>query len=125
VTLAAIAADDCHTARQFDRGWVMVKVPAVTAPALRDALLGGACYASTGVEAEFGVDGETITVQSTADDVRVVDAAGRARITITGGMGRYTPVGDEGFVRLECRAGARRAWSQAFWIIARSTAAIR
>ncbi len=112
----AAAADDCHTSAQFDRAWVMVKVEAITSDALRAALLCGAFYASTGVEADFGVAGDAIIVCSAAEEVLVFDAAGRSRAMIRGGEGHYTPAGDEDFVRLECRAGPLRAWSQAFWV---------
>jgi len=116
VFIGASAGDDCHVEAQFNRGWVVVKVPVVTAAALRDALLSGAFYASTGVEAEFRVDGSALTVQTAADETEVFDAGGRSRGVISCGGGRYQPAGDEQFVRLECRAGERRAWSQAFWI---------
>lgn len=116
ITIGGVASDDCHVMAQFDRGWVVVKVPEVSAAALRAALLGGAFYASTGVEAEFGVQADTVTVRSSAEQVVVLDAEGRRRAVLDGGSGRYAPAGDEGFVRMECRAGARRAWSQAFWI---------
>ena len=118
VFIGGVAGDDCHVPAQFDRRWVAVKVPAITADALRAALLSGACYASTGVEAEFGVHGRTITVKSTGDEVQVFDAAGRIRLAHSGGSARYEPAGDEGFVRVECRAGPRRAWSQPFWLTA-------
>lgn len=116
VPTGAVAGDDCHIAAQFNRGWVMVKVPAVTTQALRHALLSGAFYASTGVEAEFMAEGSAVSVRSTAEEVRVIDAGGRTRRVLSGGEGRYAFEGDEGFVRLECRAGERRAWSQVFWI---------
>jgi hypothetical protein len=116
VVIGAVASDDCHTALQFNRGWVMVKVASVTAEALRAALLAGAFYASTGVVADFGTDGAAITVTSDADEAIVFDAAGADRIRMPGGSGRYPVAGDEGFARVECRAGARRAWSQVFWI---------
>ena len=114
--VGGVASDDCHTERQFDRAWVMVKVPEINAAALRLALLSGAFYASTGVSAEFGVHGGTLTVHSDADEVVVLDGGDRRQATIAGGTGRYAPTGDEGFVRVECRAGPRRAWSQPFWI---------
>lgn len=114
--IGAVAGDDCHTSLQFDRGWVMVKVESITADALRGALLSGSFYASTGVEAEFGVAGDAIEVRSAADEVHVFDAAGHPRAVLRGGDVRYAPVGDEGFVRVECRAGQQRAWSQAFWV---------
>lgn len=116
VRIGAVAGDDCHTPLQFDRGWVMVKVEEVTAHALRAALLSGAFYASTGVEADFGVTDGAIDVRSTSDEARVFDAAGRLRALYRGGEGRYAPEGDEGFVWVECRAGPTRAWSQAFWV---------
>jgi hypothetical protein len=116
VFIGAVAGDDCHNAAQFNRAWVMVKVAAFTAAALREALLAGAFYASTGVEAEFGVEGAAVTVRSAADEVRVLDAGGRTRHVLSGGSGRYEAAGDEGFVCLECRAGELRAWSQVFWI---------
>lgn len=116
VFIGATAGDDCHNASQFNRGWVMVKVAVITADALREALLGGAFYASTGVEAEFAVEGGEIVVRSAADEVRILDAAGQVRRLVSGGSGRYGPAGDEGYVRIESRAGASRAWSQPFWV---------
>ncbi|MBI3998918.1 MAG: hypothetical protein HY355_07780 [Armatimonadetes bacterium] len=116
VCIGAVAGDDCHVEHQFDRAWVMVKAQEVTREALRRALLGGAFYASTGVTAEFGVEGAAVVAHSDADDIWVVDEGGRVRLRAGGGTARYTPEGDEGFVRVECRAESRRAWSQAFWI---------
>ena len=115
--VAASAGDDCHVDAQFDRAWVVVKVDTVSAAALRRALLGGAFYASTGVTATFGVEGSGIVARAEADEVLVFDAAGRLRRRLGAGGGVYPPEGDEGFVRVECRAGTRRAWSQVFWII--------
>jgi predicted metal-dependent phosphoesterase TrpH len=116
VAIAPSAGDDCHIDAQFDRAWVVVKVDAVTPAALRQALLGGALYASTGVEATFGVEAGAIAARAEADEVLVFDAAGRLRRPLGAGGGVYVPEGDEGFVRFECRAGPRRAWSQVFWI---------
>jgi hypothetical protein len=116
VPIGCVAADDCHSAAQFDRAWVMVKVTEVTGVALRDALLRGAFYASTGVEAEFGSGVGAVTVRSDAEEARVLDQEGAVRAVIAGGTGRYEPAGDEGFVHIVCHAGSRRAWSQAFWV---------
>ncbi|MGQ0550326.1 MAG: PHP domain-containing protein [Armatimonadota bacterium] len=123
--IGATASDDFHDGAQFNRAWVTVKTEVISAGALRDALLGGAFYASTGVDAEFGAEGDMLVVRTTADEALIIDASGRVRATISGGTGRYTPSGDEGFVRVECRAGPRRAWSQAFWIISTSASAMR
>ncbi len=125
VRIGATAGDDCHVAAQFNRAWVMVKSEAISAAAFREALLGGAFYASTGVDADFGADASAVVVRSTADEARVIDASGRIRATIGDGSGRYAVVGDEGFVRIDCRAGERRAWSQVFWIISPNAPAMR
>ncbi|MDR7419921.1 MAG: hypothetical protein QN178_13545 [Armatimonadota bacterium] len=125
VPIGGVAADDCHTPAQFNRAWVTVKVAAVSAAALREALLSGAFYASTGVEAEFASDRDAITVRSDADEAVVLDASGVRRAVLAGGAGRYTPAGDERFVRIECLAGPRRAWSQPFWINVRNASAVR
>jgi hypothetical protein len=117
VRIGCVAADDCHNEAQFDRAWVMVKTSTVTADALRAALLTGAFYASTGVEAVFGVEDGRIVVHSNADEATVFDGTGAARARLTGGVGSYAPAGDEGFVRVECRTGAQNAWSQVFWIL--------
>jgi hypothetical protein len=117
VRIGGVAADDCHNEEQFDRAWISIKTPAVTADALRAALLEGAFSATTGVEAEFRSDAASVVVDAEADQVLVFDAQERARARLGGGGGRYAVSGDEGFVRLECRAGSRRAWSQAFWIV--------
>jgi hypothetical protein len=116
VRIGAVAGDDCHHEGQFDRAWVMVKVARVDRAALRAALLHGAIVASTGLVAEFGARDGAITVTSDGDDVQVVDAAGRQRAVLPP-AGLYAPAGDEQCVRFICRAGPRRAWSQAFWIL--------
>lgn len=116
VRIGAVAGDDCHHEAQFNRAWVLVKVPTVERTSLLEALLHGAIVASTGLTAEFGVRDGSVTVESNGDDVLVVDAAGRPRRVLPA-AGRYEPAGDEGLVRLVCRGGARRAWSQAFWIL--------
>ena len=114
--LIAVAADDCHVDAQFNRAWVMVKTAEVSAAALRAGLLSGALYASTGIDAVFGVDAGAVIGRADADEIVVIDAATEVRMRAAGGAVRYEPAGDEGFVRVECRAGRRRAWSQAFWI---------
>jgi len=118
--LWGIAVDDCHHARQFNRGWIMARVPAVTADALRDALRRGAFYATTGATAEFGAEGQTVWARGAAPagaTVRFLDARGVLRAEVESPEGRYAVRGDEEFVRIEIvgPAGAR-AWSQPFWI---------
>jgi hypothetical protein len=122
--VAGAAGDDLHRDRDFDTGWVMVKVAAVTAQAFLGALRGLAFYSSTGPTAEFGVRGGAITCTTDASEVRFLDAGDRVRCQARGPEAVYSPRGDEGFVRVEClgrsaRDGGQRptAWSQAFWIL--------
>ncbi len=125
----AVAVDDSHHIGQFDHGWTMVKAEAKTLPALREALLRGSLYASTGPQVEFGALGGDIVVapattpaaaQAAEFDVVFVEASGDVAARITGPLPvRYRPRGDEGFVRVEVveRATGGRAWSQPFWIV--------
>lgn len=112
-----VAVDDCHMARQFNRGWVMVKVPAISAQALRDALQRGAFYASTGLEIDCGVrDGRVWISVREPSKIRVLDASAAIRTDVTGDAASYSVQGDEGYLRVECEAEGRKAWSQPFWI---------
>lgn len=112
-----IAVDDCHRREQFNRGWVMVKVPEVSAAALRRALLDGAFYASTGPAADFSVDGRSIVVRlQERGQIRFLDARGTACREVDGDGAQYDARGDERFVRVEVRSPAVAAWSQPFWL---------
>lgn len=116
--VGAAAVDDLHRARDLDIGWVMVKTPAVSSEAFLGALRGLAFYASTGPAAEFGVRGGEITCETDAPVVRYLDARDAVRYETSGPAAAYTPRGDEGFVRVECRErSGRAAWSQAFWLL--------
>ena len=112
-----VAVDDCHRQDQFNRGWIMVKVPEVSASGLRNALLHGSFYASTGPSADFSVDGGTVHVKvSSPGRIRFVDTGGRTRLEVQGSSGRYQVQGKEGYIRAECVTDDGRAWSQPFWI---------
>ncbi|MDQ7843985.1 MAG: CehA/McbA family metallohydrolase [Armatimonadota bacterium] len=118
--LWGVAVDDCHHARQFNRGWIMAKVSAVTAAALRDALRRGAFYATTGATAEFGAEEGTVWARGVSPAgarVRFLDARGVLRAEVESPEGRYPVRADEEFIRIEIvgPAGAR-AWSQPFWV---------
>lgn len=112
-----VAVDDCHRQDQFNRGWIMVKVPEVSTSALRQALLGGAFYASTGPSADFSTEGGVVHVKmSGAGRIRFVDAEGRIRLEAKDNAGRYQADGKEGYIRAECVTDDGRAWSQPFWV---------
>jgi hypothetical protein len=120
--LWGIAVDDCHRREQFNRGWVMVKVPEITSPALRRALVGGAFYASTGPAADFSGTGQSISVRLDGrGQIRFLDARGTVRAEVDGDEASYAAVGDEQFVRVEVRSKSGAAWSQPFWLDASSS----
>lgn len=116
-TVGAVAGDDAHRPAQIGRGWIMVKVSEVTAPALRAALEGLAFYATTGPQVEMGAAEGAIRCGGDLAAVTFLDRQGRVRAAVEGGEGSYRPAGDEGFVRIEGydRPGGR-IWSQPFWI---------
>jgi len=112
-----VAVDDCHHLGQFNRGWIMAKVPEISAQALRTSLLEGALYASTGLSAEFAVEGTRIAVALTEPArIRFFGGDGLVRTDVTGVEASYEVHGDEAFVRVECHAAKGRLWSQPFWL---------
>jgi hypothetical protein len=112
-----VAVDDCHRNKQFNRGWISVKVPEISAAALRRALLGGAFYASTGAVADFSAVGQIITVRLEAQGhMQFADSRGTVRSEVDGIESRYAVRGDEQFVRVEVSSPAGMAWSQPFWL---------
>ena len=116
-SLWGVAVDDCHRGKQFNRGWIAVKVPEISASALRRALLGGAFYASTGPAADFSAAGESITVQlEDRGHIRFADSRGIVRSEVDGTESRYAVYGNEQFVRVEVSSPAGMAWSQPFWL---------
>jgi hypothetical protein len=96
----------------------LVEHGAVAPEALRGALLSGAFYASTGPAAEFDVaDGEIRARAARDTSLHFFDRDDRLLLARPGPEARYRPLGQEGFVRVECRApGGRTAWSQPFWV---------
>jgi len=83
-----IAVDDAHYFKTFGkeysnpgRGWVVVRAPSLSAPALRAALEAGDFYASTGVE--------LADIRMTRDELQIVirPAAGSKQTTIFIGPG--------------------------------------
>lgn len=112
-----IAVDDCHSTAHFNEGWIMVKVAAVSAEALKKALLAGSFYATTGPSLDFAIANDAITVTTVpSGGVRVLDAAEVVRLESQGDSIGYAPVGDERYVRVELRTEIGQAWSQPFWI---------
>ncbi len=112
-----VAVDDCHRESQFDRGWIMVQVSDISAASFRTALLSGAFYASTGLTAEFGLDG--LTLMATIPEqgtIQFFDQEGHIRATVFGRTGTYTFRGNEGYVRVMAQAARAQAWSQPFWL---------
>lgn len=130
----AVAVDDSHHMDQLDHGWTMVKAQAQTLPALKEALLRGSLYPSTGPLVEFGeMDGYIVVASGEPHagagaefEVRFIAASGDVVATVVGPLpARYRVRGDERFVRVEAldRTRGGKAWSQPFWIVARESAA--
>jgi len=112
-----VAVDDCHSHKQFNRGWISVKVAEVSAAGLHRALLSGAFYASTGLSADFGVAGQVLSVcLEERGRIQFVDGRGIVRSEVDGSEGHYAVHGDEQFVRVEATSAVGMAWSQPFWL---------
>lgn len=116
----AIAVDDSHSEDLFNRGWIVVKTDGISKKALKDALLRGSFYPSTGPTVVFGVIDELITVKLKGDNpakIEFIAGNGDVVSSVTSIEASYTPKGNEGFVRVEVETeGGKRAWSQPFWL---------
>jgi hypothetical protein len=115
----AMAVDDAHAPNEIDRGWIVVKVPQLTAAALRQGLEKGAFYASNGPSfGLLGVLSGAITASSPdASTIRFIDqdqkVLGEGPATGTS----YRPKGNERWIRVEAvTADGHGAWSQPFWL---------
>jgi hypothetical protein len=119
-TLWGVASDDAHSYDQPGRypaggGWVMVHAARDPA-AIRDALLAGRFYASTGVElAVAGVDGGALVVEVAGSEEHsiVFIGGGRVLAELSGRSARFPLADAPGYVRavVRRRDGAT-AWVQ-------------
>lgn len=112
------ANDDTHFDGTLANGWNMVRLPAeapVTWPALREAILGGDFYATTGVTLGDIVwnDGALSVTSENADRIRFFGAHGRLLASFDSPVAAFTPASAEPYVRAEAY-GPRGtvAWTQ-------------
>lgn len=117
--LWGIAVDDAHHAGAANQGWIVAKVREISADALRDALIGGHFYATTGPWARFGVEAGRILAQGPERSmIRFVGSQNEVLEEFREPEGSYWPNGSERFVRAEVRdKDGHTAWSQPFWIL--------
>ncbi|MBI3971140.1 MAG: hypothetical protein HY332_07600 [Chloroflexi bacterium] len=116
----ATATDDSHRA-DVGNSWITVAAPALTPAALRQALLAGRFYASSGVQFSFvGADLEANGILASAPGattIRFVGDVGAPRHQVEGDTAHYHPQPGDRWIRVEASdAAGRTAWSQPFWI---------
>ena len=98
----------------FNRGWIVVKTDGISKRLLKDALLRGSFYPSTGPTVVFGVIDELITVKLKGDNpakIEFIAGNGDVVSSVTSIEASYTPKGNEGFVGGSRDRGGKRAWS--------------
>lgn len=117
------AVDDLHDLHQAGTGWIEVKMSGLDRTGFFAALQRGSFYMSNGPRAEFGAAGGVVTALSPGTVISCSDAEARIRAE---GKDRleYRPVGDEGFLIVQCR-GETGGWacSQPFWVTGKETEA--
>jgi hypothetical protein len=116
-----VAGDDSHGQTDGGRSWVVVAAQALSPAALREALLAGRHYASTGPSFSFlGVSPEHggIAVHAPgAAELRFFGASGSLLQGVAGEAAIYAPRPADRWVRVEAvDATGRTAWSQPFWV---------
>jgi hypothetical protein len=122
-----VSVDDCHdTARDGAMGWIMVDSPSQTWSSLREAMLRGSFYASTGPQFETisSKERQISLVTSPCVEVRMVGSGGAVMYRQTSESERIFTIrfdvpASEPYARVEIEdAQGRRAWSQPFWTAA-------
>lgn len=116
----AVASDDSHS-RGVGRSWIAVAAPALTPAGVRQALLDGRFYASSGLAFSYlGADVEAGGIAASAPGaatVRFVGADGAIRHQTAGDSAVYRPRRGDRWIRVEASTDAGRgAWSQPFWV---------
>jgi hypothetical protein len=125
--LYGIAVDDAHTFKSPGnpdvagpgRGWVTVRAPRLDARAILDALEGGDCYGSTGIElGDYRVDDRRMTVEVRATTfskyrIQFIGRNGQILREVAEPKATYEFRGDEGYVRARVlESNGRLAWCQ-------------
>jgi hypothetical protein len=118
-TLWGVASDDAHSYDQPGRypaggGWVMVHAARDPA-AIRDALIAGRFYASTGVElAVAGVEGDALVVEVAGEGEHAITFIGGGKVLaeLSGRSARFPLADAPGYVR----AVVRRRDGAAAWV---------
>jgi hypothetical protein len=130
----AVATDDAHHfsdaaerrrmgkfAYTGDRAWIMVRAQK-NLTAIRDALLAGDFYATTGVTlSRLATSAEHIELRAepragASYRIRFVGKGGRELRSVAGEAASYRPSGDEGYVRAVVEADSgEKAWIQPVW----------
>lgn len=114
-----VAVSDAHEASVIDSGWVMAKIPNISANAVGRALQIGALYASNGPTfSAIGVlDGAIAAASPNASSIRFIDADLNVVHEGPPSLATYRPSVNDRFVRIEAvAASGATAWSQPFWI---------
>ena len=125
-----VATDDSHNYGDFvpdrsnpGRGWLMVRSPEPTAPAIVDSLSRGDFYASTGVELEeldLSPEAIDLRVRQERDFVyttRFIGRDGTVHSEVVGTEASYRIRGDEGYVRATVSSSSGpKAWVQPVFV---------
>jgi predicted metal-dependent phosphoesterase TrpH len=115
-----VASDDSH-GHVVGQAWIAVAAPALAPAALREALLAGRFYGSSGLAFnELGTNPEMGGIEAAApgaSTIRFVGDDGSVVHQIEGSRAVYVPDGKARWVRVEASdLTGRMAWSQPFWL---------
>ena len=134
-TVWGVASDDSHEYHTFDnresptpgKGWIVLQAPALTVPAVTEAMRAGRFYASTGVSlVRYSVDKVGISIQieqsvewapklppSAEYTTRFIGANGKVLAEVGGLTPQYRFNGTEQYIRaVIVDSDGRKAWTQ-------------
>jgi hypothetical protein len=115
-----VASDDNHHRKKSTgRGWIMVEAPYLAKETIKDNILRGNFYASTGIILkDYQIDqGNIIIDTENGSRITFIGFMGRVLSTVNGSRATYKPTGNEVYVRIKVTADdGKMAWTQPVFI---------
>jgi hypothetical protein len=115
-----VASDDNHHRwKKAGKGWIMVEAPYLAKETIKDNILRGNFYASTGIILkDYQIDqGNIIIDTENGSKISFIGYLGRVLSIVTSSRATYKPTGNEVYVRIKVTgADGKMAWTQPLFL---------
>ena len=102
IKVHAMGSDDCHdvtNSSKVNKAWINVYADALTEESIKESIIAGRYYTSTGNDIEISMSKDKITVSSTEESIIETIVDGEVIGTFTGKLTSYILNGNESFIR--------------------------